>query len=162
MNKQAVILAICALTASVAPAQSVYPGQHRGKLAIETTAPVKAECFNLRDVRLLPGRVRENLERDSAWMSGIEVTYPMSLTVETTPDNPLRGAGLYGPIVLAGLRGTEGMATPCKSIKRTGGPGLTFTTADNDILKPLYDIHRCRYVVYWDIIPAETRTDDYH
>jgi len=47
-------------------------------------------------------------------------------------------------------------------IDRIGGPGLTFTTADNDILKPLYDIHRCRYVVYWDIIPAETRTDDYH
>ncbi len=54
-------------------AQSVYPGQHEGKLAIETTVPVKACSFDLKDVRLLPGRVHDNLMRDSVWMSSIQV-----------------------------------------------------------------------------------------
>jgi len=48
--------------------QSVYPGQHEGRLAVEMKGDVKAYAFDLRDVRLLPGRVRDNLERDSAWL----------------------------------------------------------------------------------------------
>ena len=36
----------------------------------------------------------------------------MELRVETTPDDPSRGAVLYGPIVLAGQLGTEGMQAP--------------------------------------------------
>ncbi len=36
----------------------------------------------------------------------------MSLRVETTPDDPHRGAILYGPIVLAARAGTEGMIDP--------------------------------------------------
>lgn len=123
---------------------------------------------------------------DRKWNKGdkVEVTYPMSLRVETAPDNAGRGALMYGPIVLAGLRGTEGMVSPApfsdptvrndyytydyhipadlkttldidpehpgKSIRRTGA-GLTFTTAENDTLVPLYEANRCRYVVYWDI-----------
>ena len=35
------------------------------------------------------------------------------------------------------------------------GPGLTFATADGRILAPLYDTHRTRYVVYWDIVPQK-------
>lgn len=48
------------------------------------------------------------------WKSGdrIEVTYPMQVSLETTPDNPRKAALLYGPIVLAGERGTEGMQAP--------------------------------------------------
>ena len=48
------------------------------------------------------------------WRAGdrIEVRYPMSLRVETTPDDPQRGAILYGPIVLAARAGTEGMIDP--------------------------------------------------
>ncbi len=61
------------LLGSVADAQSVYPGQAEGKFKVENVSPVKAEAFNLSDVRLLPGRVRENLERDSAWMASISV-----------------------------------------------------------------------------------------
>jgi len=35
--------------------------------------PCGAEAFDLRDVRLLPGRVHDNLRRDSAWMARISV-----------------------------------------------------------------------------------------
>ena len=49
-------------------AQSVYPGQHAGKMKVETTATLKANSFDLKDVKLLPGRVRDNLEIESAWM----------------------------------------------------------------------------------------------
>lgn len=121
------------------------------------------------------------------WKKGdkVEVTYPMNLSVETAPDNKSRGAVLYGPIVLAGMKGTEGMSSPApfsdptvrndyytydyhvpaelnstldidilnpeKSLKRVSDSSLTFVTKDNDKLIPLYDAHRCRYVVYWDI-----------
>lgn len=48
------------------------------------------------------------------WKDGdrIEANYPMSLQLETTSDNPQKGALLYGPLVLAGELGTEGMQTP--------------------------------------------------
>ena len=120
------------------------------------------------------------------WKSGdrIEVNYPMELKVETAPDNPHRGAVVYGPVVLAGDLGTEGMTgcapfsdptvrndyytydyhipeglktslsidptDPSASLKREGDT-LVFTTADGDRLMPLYDLHRRRYVVYWDL-----------
>ena len=108
----------------------------------------------------------------------------MSLRVETTPDNPSRGALLYGPIVLAGNLGTEGMnapapfsdptvrndyytydynipqglptclavdpALPDRTIKRTAG-SLHFRSSEGVDIRPLYDTHGCRYVVYWDL-----------
>ena len=38
------------------------------------------------------------------------------------------------------------------SFKPVSGEGLTFKTVKEGIkLKPLYDIHRERYVVYWDV-----------
>ena len=48
------------------------------------------------------------------WKDGDRITadYPMCLRVETTPDNPQKGALVYGPVVLAGKRGTEGMQAP--------------------------------------------------
>ena len=48
------------------------------------------------------------------WKDGDRITadYPMRLRVETTPDNPQKGALVYGPVVLAGERGTEGMQAP--------------------------------------------------
>lgn len=123
---------------------------------------------------------------DRRWRPGdrIEVDYPMSLHVETTPDNPSRAAVLYGPVVLAGDLGVEGMtgcapfsdptvrndyytydyhipaglrttldidpSAPEASITRLAG-SLIFTTAAGDTLRPLYDIHRRRYVVYWEL-----------
>ena len=62
------------------------------------------------------------------WKDGDRITadYPMRLRVETTPDNPQKGALVYGP-------------------------ELKFTTSQGDVIEPLYNIHRQRYVVYWDL-----------
>jgi len=122
------------------------------------------------------------------WRDGdsIEIHYPMTLHVEATPDDPTRAAILYGPIVLAGQLGNEGMtgtapfsdpavrndyytydyhipeglktsiaidpANPGLTLRRQG-EGLTFVSPDGDRLIPLYDTHRTRYVVYWNLLP---------
>lgn len=53
-------------------AQSIYPGQFKDKVIIDVIeTPV--ECFELSEVKLLPSRFRENLQRDSAWMMSIPV-----------------------------------------------------------------------------------------
>jgi DUF1680 family protein len=48
------------------------------------------------------------------WKAGdkIDITYPMSLHLAATNDNPKMEAVLYGPIVLVGDMGTEGMKPP--------------------------------------------------
>ncbi|MEI9974736.1 MAG: hypothetical protein WDO73_23410 [Ignavibacteriota bacterium] len=45
------------------------------------------------------------------WKAGdkVELTVPMSLTVEAMPDDPKTQAFLYGPIVLAGDLGSDGL-----------------------------------------------------
>lgn len=49
-----------------------------------------------------------------SWKAGdkIDITYPMSLHTIATNDDPTVAAVLYGPIVLAGDMGTEGMKSP--------------------------------------------------
>jgi uncharacterized protein len=122
------------------------------------------------------------------WDNGdrLEITYPMTLHTVPTNDNLNKVAFAYGPIVLAGAMGTEGMTGTAPysnpklyndyytynynvpkdiikalkvdpknliaSIKPVVGEKLTFKTIkEGVILKPLYDIHRERYVVYWDL-----------
>ncbi|MCD0487633.1 glycoside hydrolase family 127 protein [Pedobacter sp. MC2016-14] len=126
------------------------------------------------------------------WKKGdeIEVTYPMSLKLEATPDNPKIAAITYGPVVLAGEMGTEGMKTPqpyhdpkdpyqyydydynipanlvhglnakgqqiWEWLKPVKGQPLTFSTTNTVngsavTLVPYYNLHRQRYVVYWDV-----------
>ena len=48
------------------------------------------------------------------WKQGdkIEVRYPMNLHLAATNDNPDKAAVMYGPLVLAGRMGTEGMQEP--------------------------------------------------
>jgi len=116
----------------------------------------------------------------------VEINFPMSLRITPANDNPDKVAIAYGPIVLAGEMGTEGMINPAPYsdpakyndyytydyhvpagivselnldrnklddyIKPVPGMPLTFKTVKNGItLKPLYDTHRERYVVYWDM-----------
>jgi hypothetical protein len=51
---------------------------------------------------------------EQAWKDGdvIEVEMPMSLHVEPMVDDPTKVAVLYGPVVLAGLLGKDGMPAP--------------------------------------------------
>ena len=48
--------------------QSAYPALHANKLAHTEAITPAARPFSLHDVRLLKSRLRDNLERDSAWM----------------------------------------------------------------------------------------------
>ena len=73
--RKIIISALLSIASAVSAfAQSVYPGQHTGKMKAECGVPCKALSFDLKDVRLLPGRVHDNLMRDSAWMASIDVT----------------------------------------------------------------------------------------
>ena len=64
-------MTICAVLSTDLSAQSIYPGQHAGKMKKVTTAPIQVESFDLKDVRLLPSRFRDNMTRDSVWMTSI-------------------------------------------------------------------------------------------
>ncbi len=127
---------------------------------------------------------------DRVWKDGdlIEVNYPMNLHIAEANDDPNKVAVMYGPLVLAGVMGTEGMTglapfsdpteyndyytyeynvpanlkTSLKLdkkklndyIKPVAGEPLVFTTVKEDEnvrLEPIHQIHRQRYVVYWDL-----------
>ena len=36
-------------------------------------------------------------------------------------------------------------------VKKITGKDLKFTTEQGDVIRPLYDLHHQRYVVYWDL-----------
>lgn len=101
-NKGKILTAFLLAGGLTVAAQSVYPGLSAEKFEIENVSPVKAECFNLNEVRLLPGRVHDNLRRDSAWMASISV----NRLLHSFRNN----AGVY-----AGLEGGY------ESVKKLGG-----------------------------------------
>jgi uncharacterized protein len=117
------------------------------------------------------------------WKNGdkIEMEMPMRLRVEAMPDDPKLQAFLYGPLVLAGDLGANGLtqqmtigsnvprlqtaahldipafkagsADPASWIKPTGKP-LTFKTTgqEKDVeLAPINSIFDKRYSVYWRV-----------
>jgi DUF1680 family protein len=51
---------------------------------------------------------------EKKWKSGdvVEVTYPMTFRLVVTPDNPNKVAIAYGPVILAGEMGNEGVTAP--------------------------------------------------
>jgi hypothetical protein len=66
------------------------------------------------------------------WQTGdlLEVTLPMQLAVEPTPDHPAVQALTYGPVVLSGVYGRDpGQLTPqleLASVRRTAAQPMTF------------------------------------
>nr|WP_294950597.1 glycoside hydrolase family 127 protein [uncultured Mucilaginibacter sp.] len=54
-----------------APAFSQYIGQYQQSQAIKPSITAKAQSFNLNNVKLLPGRFKDNMERDAKWMLSI-------------------------------------------------------------------------------------------
>jgi hypothetical protein len=66
------------------------------------------------------------------WRTGdvLEVTLPMQLAVEPTPDHPAVQALVYGPVVLSGVYASDpGSLTPqleMASVRRTAAPSMTF------------------------------------
>jgi DUF1680 family protein len=170
-----------------------FPEQHSTTLAITTDSPAQM-AVRLRipswlrsgptvkvngkplDATAAPGSY---LALSRTWKTGdrIEMELPMHLSVEATPDDPHTRAFLYGPIVLAGDLGGDGlteemligrsaprpMGTDAPSLKATGEleswikPGdkpLSFRTSGQtkDVaLVPLNGIFGKRYAVYWQV-----------
>jgi DUF1680 family protein len=117
------------------------------------------------------------------WKDGdrVEMDLPMRLRIQAMPDDPRLQAVLYGPLVLAGDLGSEGLTKESvvgpegpqvrrhpmevPSFKAAGDdpaswikPGekpLTFRTTNQSkdvTLEPLNSIFDKRYSVYWQVV----------
>ena len=53
-------------------AQSVYPGQHNGKIKLPLKGEVKSYAFDMKDIRLLESPFTENRERESKWILSLD------------------------------------------------------------------------------------------
>ena len=111
------------------------------------------------------------------WRSGdrVEVTYGMELREEAVNGDPSRVALMYGPVVMAGCLGhvdspfsdptkrndyyTFDYQVPASAAEKARIKGaselektgpLTFKTRQGVEVKPFYDVHHERYVVYWN------------
>jgi DUF1680 family protein len=126
------------------------------------------------------------LELNRTWKEGdrVEISLPMSLRIETIPDDHTLQAAMYGPLVLAGRLGTEGLtksmfypgfdtappgdpipvpaianspSDPLGWLKPVSGEPLTFETVgqpQKTTLIPLYKLFGERYAVYWKTTSA--------
>ncbi len=133
--------------------------------------------------RLLPvfSSPASYLTLDRTWKDGdrLEIELPMNLHTAPLPGDDSQQAMMYGPLVLAGLLGDEGLTeantylhsdttpggspVPTPEIQVTEsnpngwvepqhGQPLTFQTAfqsGNTPVAPLYKVHGRHYVVYW-------------
>ena len=86
----------------LAKAQSVYPGQHEGKIKLPLQGEVKAYAFDMKDIRLLDSPFKQNMERESKWI--------LSLGVDRLLHSFRTSAGVYA--------GLEGGYT---AVKKLGG-----------------------------------------
>jgi DUF1680 family protein len=93
------------------------------------------------------------------WASGdvVDVTLPMAVTRESTPDRSTTQAVYIGPIVLAGAYGTNNLSSmptlTASSIQPTTTPLQYTATASTGAvtLLPFYKMHGQRYTVYWNV-----------
>jgi hypothetical protein len=130
---------------------------------------------------------RSYLVLTRTWQNGdrLDVEYSMDLHLKPLPDDPRVAAIMYGPIVLAGRLGAEGVTdslihgfygpssppvlTPCLVVTNpdvhswvapVSGRPLTFRTngvgVPHDVeLIPLYELFDERYAVYWTMCGEE-------
>ena len=95
------------------------------------------------------------------WRRGdvLQVTLPMQLAVEPTPDHPAVQALTYGPVVLSGVHGTDpGPLTPqldMASVRRTAAQPMTFEGVVNRkpvTLAPIGRVAHEYYTTYFQMI----------
>lgn len=63
MKKGIIISLFWGMGMATGMAQSVYPGICERQFRVSVQVPLAAESFDLQDVRLLPGRFRDNMMR---------------------------------------------------------------------------------------------------
>lgn len=71
--KKKIVFVVFLVCSSLANAQSIYPGQHEGKIKQPLQGTIKASAFDLKEIRLLPSPFRENMERESKWILSLGV-----------------------------------------------------------------------------------------
>ena len=95
------------------------------------------------------------------WQAGdvLQVTLPMQLAVEPTPDHPAVQALTYGPVVLSGVqRRDPGSLTPrleMASIRRTAAQPMTFEGVVNHepiTLLPIARVAHEYYTTYFQMV----------
>ncbi|GIF50705.1 hypothetical protein DFJ67_1882 [Asanoa ferruginea] len=98
------------------------------------------------------------------WASGdtVDISLPMSLVLEPTPDNSTVRAVKHGPIVLAGQYGSSnlsGLPTLTASSLQPSSTPLQYTATASTgavTLLPFYKTHGVRYTVYWNVTSTPT------
>ena len=176
---------------------TAFPDEERTLLTIEASRPVSFELrLRVPGWATRGGSVKVNGETLGAfaspgsfltlsrkWKSGdrVELTFPMSLTSQAMPDDPSLQAAMYGPIVLAGRLGTQGLTRemtyggydcelsgkpvavddiagswtdPASWLEPVAGRPLTFRTQGQSKPTELIALNRLfdeRYAVYWKV-----------
>lgn len=178
--------------------ETAFPEEDKVKLVFSTSAKqVRANLklrypYWARNVEVKVNGKKWNLSQtpssyisvDRNWKDNdvVEIHYPMHVHLAEANDNPDVAAVMYGPLVLAGTQGVQGITsvfsnpkeyndyytfdykvpadlkkdmnfrgkTPVDAVKRVPGGKLAFE-ADGVLLKPIHQIHRERYVVYWQV-----------
>jgi DUF1680 family protein len=114
--------------------ETMFPAEDRSQLAIRCDRPTRLEVrvripywagkdaavkVNGKPAAAPPQR-GSYLSILRTWKTGdrIDVTLPMKLHVQTMPDDPGVQAFLYGPLVLAGRLGSEGLTAEAQSSDR--------------------------------------------
>lgn len=183
-----------------------FPDAEATRLRIEADRPVEFELklripwwTGGRAVARLNGQLLQKpqpggyLSLARTWEKGdcLEVTLPMSLRMEPLPDDPATAAICYGPLVLAGELGVEGLTEAMQHaasylpsrrpvvvpaliaagdpiatlIKPAPDKRLTFQVQAQDrriLLSPFYRLFDQRYAVYWQIYrPGTPACDQY-
>jgi DUF1680 family protein len=166
-----------------------YPDEQGTALEIATDAPVKL-TINIRypswaanGIEIAVNGRKEQLKNDPGsfipltrkWKNGdhIEVKIPFELRLESMPDDSLRVAVFYGPVVLAGElgpvddpsaldplyvpvlmttdRNPEDWTTPVENGINTFITDSTGRPHDVQ-LKPFYKTYNERYSIFWDMV----------
>ncbi len=173
-----------------------YPEEQGTALEIATDAPVKL-TINIRypswaanGIEIVVNGRKEQFKNDPGsfipitrkWKNGdrIEVKIPFELRLESMPDDSLRVAVFYGPVVLAGELGPVDdpaaldpqyvpvlMTTdrfPADWTEPVENSISTFMTDSTgrprDVqLKPFYRTYDERYSIYWDMVSGGARKD---
>jgi hypothetical protein len=165
------------------------------QLALKIRWPAWAETISVRvngKKQKVSGAPGSYVSLNREWQNGdrVEIQLPMKLHTEPLPGTTNIVALLYGPIVLAGNLGTNGMPDPyarnqldlvkipdpevpvfvgdpktfLKKIKPAGEP-LVFQTKnlgrpDDVTLVPFYKANHERYSVYWNVVSAADWKND--
>ena len=158
-----------------------FPERESTTLIVKTRKPVKfSMCIRLaywitKDFAVrLNGKPLDSgakpcsyLDINRTWHDGdkVEIALPMALHVHPMPDDRTLVAFMYGPFVLAGKLGSEGLMkenaqlfgnlkNPATWIKPVQGEVLTFKTTGqktNFTLVPFHRLFGERYAVYWRV-----------